>query len=126
MNPSGQLHVGVWLITEHTAPEPQAPTQGSLHFSRMHAKLLGHSELIVHSGRQVGGLPKKLGKQEQDGTPPTSLHSLLGPHGDGIHGFIISCLMGSCKGAKIGSFIYAQQQYNINTGCPRIKSQTAI
>lgn len=44
-------------MTWHLADTPQEPGHGSLHFSRMHAWLLGHSELIVHSGRQFGGLP---------------------------------------------------------------------
>lgn len=29
-----------------------------------------------------------VGKHEQDGVLPISLHSALGPHGDGIHGFV--------------------------------------
>lgn len=43
-----------------------------MHLLLIQAKLLEHSELIVHSGRQFGGLPKKLERQEQDGVPPTS------------------------------------------------------
>lgn len=64
----------------------------------MQAKLLGHSEFIVHSGLQFGGLPMKLGKQEHEGEPPISLHSLFGPHGEGTHGLV---MIGSCTG---GSF----------------------
>jgi hypothetical protein len=55
--PSGQEQIGVWLMTLHLAPAPHDPGQGSLHFSRIQAKLLGHSELMVHSGLQLGGLP---------------------------------------------------------------------
>lgn len=44
-------------MTEHVAYKPQDPGQGSLHFSRMQALLLVHSELIVHSGLQFGGAP---------------------------------------------------------------------
>lgn len=44
-------------MTLQTAPEPQEPGHGSLHFSLMHALLLEHSELIEHSGRQLGGEP---------------------------------------------------------------------
>lgn len=49
--------IGVWFITSHWAFKPQEPGQGSRHFSFIHALLLGHSELIVHSGRQFGGDP---------------------------------------------------------------------
>lgn len=46
----------------------------------------GHSELTVHSGLQLGGLPKYVGKQEQTAWPLISRQALFGPHGDGIHG----------------------------------------
>ena len=49
--------MGVWLITLHCAPDPHDPGHGSLHFSRIQARLLGHSGLMVHSGLQFGGLP---------------------------------------------------------------------
>lgn len=74
VKPSGHVHIGVWFITLQTALEPHEPGQGSLHISLMQAKLLGHSELTEHSGLQFGGLPKKFGKQEQEGAPPRSLH----------------------------------------------------
>lgn len=57
VNPSKHVHIGVWLMTLHWAPIPQDPGQGSTHFSLIQAKLLGHSELILHSGLQFGGLP---------------------------------------------------------------------
>lgn len=44
-------------MTLQLASIPHDPGQGSLHFSRIQAKLLGHSEFIEHSGRQLGGLP---------------------------------------------------------------------
>lgn len=71
---------------------PQDPGQGSLHFSRMQAKLLAHSELIVHSGLQFGGLPIYSAKQEHDGEPPMSRHCEFGPQGDGRQGFRFSTL----------------------------------
>lgn len=74
MYPSKHVHIGVWLITLHCAPTPHDPGQGSLHFCRIHAKLLEHSGLIVHSGRQFGGLPIKSIRHEQDGVVPTGLH----------------------------------------------------
>lgn len=57
MKPSGQVQIGMWFITLQFAPIPQEPGQGSLHFSRMQAWVLRHSELIMHSGLQLGGLP---------------------------------------------------------------------
>jgi hypothetical protein len=41
---------------------------------------------VVHSGRQLGTLPTKSGKQEQAAWTPITLHSELGPHGEGTHG----------------------------------------
>lgn len=83
------------------APMPQEPGHGSRHFSLMQAKLLEQSELTVHSGRQFGGLPINVDKQEHDGTFPTLLHSALGPQGDGTHGFTTS----TCTGCGGGSII---------------------
>lgn len=73
-------------MTVHCAEIPQEPGHGSKHFSRMQALLLEHSELIVHSGLQFGGLPKKLGRHEQDGELLISLHWLFGPQGEGTQG----------------------------------------
>lgn len=49
--------------------------------------LLGHSLLLTHSGLQLGGAPMNSGEQEQEGASLTTLHSELGPHGEGSHGF---------------------------------------
>ena len=57
--------------------------QGSLHFPLIHVKCLGHSELMVHSGRHDGGIPIKSGRQEQTGDSLIVLQSEFGPHGDG-------------------------------------------
>lgn len=40
-----------------------------------------------------------MGKQEQDGEPPMSLHSEFGPHGDGTHGFTYTGSAGGGGGA---------------------------
>lgn len=53
----------------------------------MHAKFDGHSEFVIHSGRQFGGDPKNSGIHEHDGESPTALHCEFGPHGVGWHGF---------------------------------------
>lgn len=50
--PWGQLHIGRWFITSHTAFCAQTPMQGSTHFRLMQALFRGHSELRTHSGRQ--------------------------------------------------------------------------
>lgn len=77
----------MWFTTLHNALVAQDPVQGSRHFSCRHAKLLGHSELITHSGRQFGGLPTKFGRQEHEGYPSEFLHWELGPQGEGLQGF---------------------------------------
>jgi hypothetical protein len=56
-------------MTLQRALSPQEPGQGSRHFSLMHAWLLGHSELIEHSGRQLGGAPIYEAIHEHDGDP---------------------------------------------------------
>lgn len=78
---------GECFITIHWALIPQDPGQGSLHFSAIHAKLLGHSSFIEHSGLQFGGRPIYCGKHEQAGVDPTIRHWEFGPHGEGEHGF---------------------------------------
>lgn len=83
-----QLHIGVWLITWHSAFMAQAPGQGSLHFWFMQAKCPGHSLLLTHSGRHEGGDPEKPGKHEQEGTFPLTWHWAFAPQGDGTHGLI--------------------------------------
>lgn len=57
-------------MTLHWAFCPHVPGQGSLHFIFLHAKLYGHSPLLMHSGLQFGGDPMKSGRQEQDGVCP--------------------------------------------------------
>lgn len=52
----------------------------------MHAFSKGQSELIMHSGLQVGGEPMKLAWQEHTACSLTTLHWLLGPQGDGLQG----------------------------------------
>lgn len=64
----------------------------------MQARLLAHSELEIHSGRQLGGEPINPGKQEQDGESPIALHSEFAPQGEGWQGFIGSC---SCCSTKV-------------------------
>jgi len=53
----------------------------------MQAVVKLHSELMIHSGRQFGGLPEKLGWQDQTQAPFISLFWLLGPQGSGSQGF---------------------------------------
>lgn len=76
------------LITSHLARTPQEPGHGSRHWLLMHALVGLHSGLMVHSGLQFGGEPKKLGKQLQAGPLlATTVHWLFGPQGEGWHGF---------------------------------------
>lgn len=64
------------------------PGHGSLHFCWIHAKWLGHSELLIHSGLQFGGVPIYSWRHEQDGLPLMSLHWEYGPQGDGWQGLL--------------------------------------
>uniref|UniRef100_A0A1A9ZCR5 Uncharacterized protein n=1 Tax=Glossina pallidipes TaxID=7398 RepID=A0A1A9ZCR5_GLOPL len=73
---------------EISEKNPHEPTQGSSHFCRIQALVEGHSGLMVHSGLQLGGVPMNECAQEQAGLSPTTLHSELGPHGEGIQGSI--------------------------------------
>lgn len=55
----------------------------------MHAKLLEHSLLLLHSGLQFGGDPMYSGRQEQDGESFMTWQIAPEPHGDGWHGFVV-------------------------------------
>lgn len=89
-NPWRQLHIGAWFTTLHSALCPQTLMQGSTHLCRTQLIVASHSEFTVHSGRQLGGDPKKSGKHEQDANPLLSLQIALPPHGFGMHGFLDS------------------------------------
>lgn len=95
--PEEHVHIGVWDTVLHIAFSPQEPGQGSLHFWLMHAKLLGHSLLLIHSGLQLGGEPVNSGKQEHDGELLITWHCAFGPQGDGSQGFCC----GGTSNAKI-------------------------
>lgn len=53
----------------------------------MQAWLLGHSEFLIHSGLQLGGVPIYSDKQAQEAWPFILRHSEYGPQGDGTQGF---------------------------------------
>lgn len=53
---------------------PQAPGHGLMHFWLEHASLNLQSELTMHSGRQLGGLPTYPWTHTQTACPFTSLH----------------------------------------------------
>lgn len=55
--PTGQKHIGVWLIVRHSALIPHESVHGSLHFLFIHAWWLRHSLLLIHSGLHCGGEP---------------------------------------------------------------------
>lgn len=81
--PVGQLQLGMWLTTKHSAPCPHVPGQGSIHFKFLHALLGEQSVFSVHSGlHAMSGSPWYRGKHLQI---PLS-HSVFCPQGDGLHG----------------------------------------
>lgn len=86
----GQLQIGLWFTTWHLAAIPQVPGHGSIHFWFTQAWFKGHSELVTHSGLQVGGLPIKPGIHEQTAWLLISRHWLFGPQGDGLQGCFIA------------------------------------
>jgi hypothetical protein len=73
-------------MTVHIALKPHEPGHGSRHLLLIQALLLGHSELMEHSGRQFGGEPIYVDKHEQEGDPLISRHCENGPQGDGLQG----------------------------------------
>lgn len=87
--PGSQAQVARWSTTEQTALWPQACSQGFLHLCETQANVAGHSALIVHSGRQFGGAPIKVGWQLHAGVSCDFTHIEFGPHGDGWHGSIV-------------------------------------
>uniref|UniRef100_A0A1A9ZCR4 Uncharacterized protein n=1 Tax=Glossina pallidipes TaxID=7398 RepID=A0A1A9ZCR4_GLOPL len=92
--PHGEGRHGSLFLAGVWGPlKPQEPGHGSLHCSFIHAVLLGHSALMVHSGRQFGGIPTYCNKQLQEASSFTILHCEYGPHGEGMHGFLG---LGSC------------------------------
>lgn len=88
-------------MTVHWALAPQDPGQGSRHFSFLHARLLGHSESFIHSGRQFGGRPIKFGRQEHAGWVSITLHCELGPQGEGMQGLPRSVVGEGTRKSKI-------------------------
>lgn len=85
----GHIQTALWVIVLQIAFIPQVPGHGSIHFLLTHAIVGWQSEFITHSGRHIGGVPKNPCKHEQTAWLLLSLHWLLGPHGDGIQGFVV-------------------------------------
>lgn len=103
---NGQLHMGLWLMTLHLAPIPHAPGHGFVHLWLLQASFCGQSVLTMHSGLQVGGLPKNPLMHEQTAWPFTILHSLLGPQGVGLHRLMGITSDRSKKKIWLGVYIY--------------------
>jgi len=84
----------------HTAWNPQEPWQGLVHLLRTQAKLVGQSELMTHSGLQLGGAPNIPGVHEHTARESITRHSELAPQGEGTQG--LTALGGSTLGAEAG------------------------
>lgn len=52
LKPRGQLHIGMWFTTRHSAFSPQVPGQGSAHLLLIQALVFGQSLFKTHSGLQ--------------------------------------------------------------------------
>lgn len=100
MYPLLQKQIGLWLMTLQLAFKPHELGHGSVHFWFTQARLAGHSVLTTHSGRQLGGEPTNVERQEQIAMPLFTRHSLLGPQGDGLHGSTLSGSSSSLKNYK--------------------------
>lgn len=87
--PERQTQTGLWLMTLQSVLRPQLPGQGSRHFWLVHASFFGQSELITHSGLQVGGAPTNPFMQLHTACILFSRHWLFGPHGDGLQGLLM-------------------------------------
>ena len=89
--PGGQLQMGLWFWTSQTANIPQVPGQGSMHFWAMQARALEQSEFRRHSAlhpwSDVGSPWYPLLQLQTICPALSSLHSVFGPQGDGLHGF---------------------------------------
>lgn len=91
VKPGGQEHVGMWLMTEQSAPVPHVPGHGSAHLKRIQASAGAQSGFVSHSLRQpLYGSPSKPAKHVHDPTPFLLVHSALAPHGEGKHGSVIT------------------------------------
>lgn len=88
VNPFLQEQIALWCTTLHWAFSPHCPIHGLTHFWFTQARSCEHSELKVHSGLHEGGVPRYVARHEQTGCLFISLHSLLGPHGDGTQGLL--------------------------------------
>ncbi|KAI9586455.1 hypothetical protein GQX74_002302 [Glossina fuscipes] len=84
-------------MDSNVQPVKGSPINPAVHVhTDAQTRFKGHSEFTTHSGRQFGGAPTKLSKQEQEGEFPTTRHSELGPHGLGKQGWDLSVsLIGS-------------------------------
>lgn len=107
-------HIGVWLITLHTALAPHDPMQGSLHLRLIHAKFWEHSLLLTHSNLQFGGRPIDSGKQEQVYWSFTTRHCAFWPHGDGSQGFLGVSAIGAINNSEVVTVHLSIVEENMN------------
>lgn len=85
------MHIGKWFTTWQSEFCPQVPGHGSSHLFRIQALFEVQSEFKTHSGRHPSyGFPTYSGKHEHEPAPFCSLHTALGPHGEGMHGVGLS------------------------------------
>lgn len=78
--------MGLCANTLQLALLAHCPTHGFTHRLLMQALSIAHSLFIVHSGRQLGGVPTNSDWQLHTAWELTSRHWLFGPQGDGVQG----------------------------------------
>lgn len=104
-------HIGLWLITLHSVFCPQTPSQGFIHFFRIHAWFWLHSELTRHSGLQFGGTPMNSDWQVHTAWSFETLQILFGPQGVGVHGSLGK--LGTSENEHVLLFIWIDNAKNV-------------
>lgn len=110
VNRGRHVQIGLWFITLHSVFWPHTPSQGFLHFWRIHACCWLHSELTRHSGRQAGGVPRNSDWQVHTAWSLDTLQILFGPHGDGMHGFLL--ITGKSEKVKVIMTLQNKNDYD--------------
>jgi len=112
----GHVQMGLWFLVVQMARMPQVCRQGSTHFLFTQALSGAHSALTTHSGLQLGGWLMNPAWQEHTAWLFMARQLLLGPQGDGLHGFNGGRgVTGTGLQLKNGSPVYPGGQSQVGT-----------